>query len=108
MTMAKFFGAIGFAELIEQTPGVWVEDIVEHNYFGDVERNARMLQSTDQVNDNIDISSQISIVADPYANGHIHSMRYVVYMGAKWKIKNVDTTRPPRLILTIGGLYNGQ
>lgn len=106
--MAKFYGAIGFADLVEKNPGVWVEDIVEHNYFGEVERHTRMLQSTDQVNDNIDISSQISIVADPYANGHIHAMRYVEYMGAKWKIKSVDPTKPPRLILTVGGLYNGQ
>lgn len=105
--MAKFFGAIGFADQVETVPGVWTESIVEHDYYGDVERNTRMLQPTDQVNDNIDISSQISIVADPYANGHIHSMRYIVYMGAKWKIKTVDTSRPPRLILTIGGLYNG-
>ena len=105
--MAKFFGAIGFANQVETTPGVWTESIVEHEYYGDVERNTRMLQTTDQVNDNIDISSQISIVADPYANGHIHSMRYVEYMGAKWKIKTVDTSRPPRLILTVGGLYNG-
>lgn len=105
--MAKFFGVIGFAEQAETVPGVWAESIVEHNYYGDVERNTRMLQPTDQVNDDIDISSQISIVADPYANGHIHSMRYVVYMGAKWKIKTVDTSKPPRLILTVGGLYNG-
>lgn len=106
--MAKFYGAIGFADLVETSPGVWSEGITEHHYFGDVERHTRMLQSTDQVNDNIDISSQISIVADPYANGHIHAMRYVEYMGAKWKIKSVDTTKPPRLILTVGGLYNGQ
>ena len=106
--MAKFYGAIGFADLVEKSPGVWDESIVEHNYFGDVERHTRMLQPTDQVNDNIDISSQISIVADPYANGHIHAMRYVAYMGAKWKIKSVDTTKPPRLVLTIGGLYHSE
>lgn len=106
--MAKFCGAIGFADLVEKSPGVWVEAIVEHTYFGDVLRHTRMLQSTDQVNDNVDISSQISIVADPYANGHIHAMRYVEYMGEKWKIKSVDPTNPPRLILTVGGLYNGQ
>lgn len=106
--MAKYYGAIGFAESVETEPGIWEERITERHYYGDVMRNTRKLQSTDQVNDNINISNEISIVADPYANDHIYSMRYIEFQGARWKITNVDV-RPPRLTLTIGGLYtNGQ
>lgn len=104
--MPKFYGNIGYAISKETTPGVWVEDIVEHQYSGDVYRNTRKLQSGNQVNDSIDISNEISILSDPFANENFHSMRYVTYMGAKWKVSSVEV-RYPRLILTVGGLYNG-
>lgn len=103
--MAKFYGEIGYVETIETEPGVWVENIIKRNYYGDLIRNTRSLVSSGNVNDNINISNEISILADPYANEHFHSMRYVEFMGAKWKITNVEV-KYPRLILTIGGLYN--
>ena len=105
--MGKFYGSIGYAETIETSPGVWVEQITERKYYGDVNRDSRRLQSANQLNDNINVSSEISIVADPYAYNHFHSMRYVEFMGAKWKISTVEP-KPPRLILTLGGLYNGE
>lgn len=104
--MAKFYGPIGFAVSKETRPGVWQDEIVERKYRGDVNRISRRLQSTDQVNDDITISNEFSILADPFANGNCHSMRYVQYMGARWKVSNVEV-KYPRLILTIGGLYNG-
>ena len=104
--MAKFFGSIGFAESVETSPGVWDEAITERTYYGDLSRNVRRLQSGDKVNDDVNVSNEISIVADPFANQNFHSMRYVEFMGAKWKINNVEV-QYPRLILTIGGLYNG-
>lgn len=105
--MGKFYGSIGYAETIETSPGVWVEQITERKYYGDVNRDSRRLQSANQLNDNINVSSEISIVADPYAYNHFHTMRYVEFMGAKWKISTVEP-KPPRLILSLGGLYNGQ
>ena len=104
--MPKFYGNIGYAISKETAPGVCVEDIIEHKYSGDVYRNTRKLQSGNQVNDSIDISNEISILSDPFANENFHSMRYVTYMGAKWKVSSVEV-RYPRLILTVGGLYNG-
>ena len=104
--MPKFYGSIGYAISKETAPGVWVEDIVEHKYSGDVYRNTRKLQSGNQVNDSIDISNEISILSDPFANENFHSMRYGTYMGAEWKVSSVEV-RYPRLILTVGGLYNG-
>ena len=104
--MAKFFGKIGYAETVETTPGVWEEKITEREYFGDLIRNTRSLQSGEQLNDNINISKEISIVADPFAYENFHSMRYVEFMNAKWKISSIDV-QYPRLILSVGGLYNG-
>ena len=105
--MAKFFGKIGYAETVETAPGVWEEQITEREYFGDLIRNTRRLQSTDQLNDDIDISNEISIVADPFAMNNFHSMRYVEFMNAKWKISSVDV-QYPRLNLSVGGLWNEQ
>ena len=105
--MAKWFGTIGFADTVEIRPGVWEEQITEAKYYGDVIKNSRSLQTGDQVNDNINIANQFSIVADPFAKNHFHKMRYIEYLGAKWKISTVEDQRP-RLILTIGGLWNGE
>ena len=104
--MAKFYGPIGFAETEETKPGVWKEQIVERKYYGDLNRNNRRLQTADKLNDDVTISNEISIVADPYANNHFHSIRYVEFQGARWKVSNIDV-QFPRLILTLGGLYNG-
>ena len=104
--MAKFYGTIGYAKTVETMPGVWTEQITERNYYGDVIRNSRRLQSSDKVNDDININNQISIVADPYAINNFHTMRYAEFMGAKWKISDVEV-QYPRLLLTLGGLYNG-
>lgn len=104
--MAKFYGNIGFAESRETAPDVHKEIIVERPYFGDFLRNVRRLQGSASINENITISNEISIVADPYARENFHAMRYITYMGTKWKISGVEV-QYPRLILTIGGVYNG-
>lgn len=105
--MARFYGSVGFAESVETTPGVHEEQIVERKYYGDLLRNTRRLQTSDQLNDNITIANEISIVADPYANDHFYAMRYVEFNGVRWKVSNVEV-KPPRLILTVGGLSNVQ
>lgn len=105
--MAKFYGPIGYAETVETSPGVWVERILERNYYGELVRNTMKLQSANQLNDNLNIANELSIVSDPYANENFHAMRYVEFMGARWKITGVDV-KYPRLILTVGGVYNGE
>lgn len=105
--MAKFYGTIGFAEQVEEAPGVWVDKITIRPYYGDLVRNTRKLQSRDQLNDDIDIANDISIIADPYAVENFHKMRYVEFMGTKWKVTNVEV-QYPRLILTVGGVWNGE
>lgn len=104
--MAKWYGIIGYAETVETTPGVWKEQVTKRNYYGDLTRNTRRLQTADKLNDDINISNELSIVADPYAMNNFHSMRYVEFMGTAWKITNVEV-QYPRLILTLGGVWNG-
>ena len=105
--MAKYFGTIGYAETVETAPGVWQEQITERQYFGDVLRNSSRMREGENLNDNLTIDNRLSIVADPFAYAKFHTMRYVKWMGALWKITSVEVQRP-RLILTIGGVYNEQ
>lgn len=104
--MAKFYGVIGFVKTIETKPGVWSSDITEKYYIGDIVRNVSRQEETDHLNDNITISNRISIVADPFAYNNFFSMGYINWMGTSWKITSVEVQRP-RLILSIGGVYNG-
>lgn len=104
--MAKYFGRIGFAETVETAQSVYTEQIVEREYYGDLTRVSRQLQGSENLNDNLNIANQLSIVSDPYALNNFFSIRYVVYAGAKWKVNNVEVEYP-RLILSLGGVYNG-
>lgn len=103
----KFYGNIGYAATVETFPGVWEEKITERPYYGDIIRNSGRFQSAAKVNDDLNVSNQISIISDPYAAENFHTMRYIIFMGAKWKIESVEV-QYPRLILSIGGLYNEQ
>lgn len=104
--MAKFYGAIGYAETSETSPGVWTEVITERNYSGDVLKISRRWQAGENLNDDLTVNNEISIVADPFAYQNFHTMRYIKWMGASWKIVKIDVQRP-RLVLSIGGVYNG-
>ena len=106
--MAKFCGAVGYVELnVETRPGFYEDLIVERKYYGDVIRNSnRWTTSQDSTNDNLTINTQISIMADEFADFHCHSIKYVRFRGVCWKITNVEP-QPPRLILSLGGVYNG-
>lgn len=103
--MAKWFGKIGFAETVEIKPGVWEAQEIEREYFGDMTRITRRWEKSGQLNDNLNISNELSIVLDPYAYNHFHTMRYATFQGVKWEVKSVEV-QYPRLILSLGGVYN--
>ena len=106
--MARFYGMVGFAQASEIRPGVWEDTIVERPYYGDTIRNLRRHESgQDKVLDDINITNEFSIVADAYANENFHRMKYIEFMGTKWKIITIDASQRPRLILSVGGVYNG-
>ena len=103
--MTRWCGVIGYAETLEIEPGVWSEEFTERKYYGDLLRNSRRLQGSQQINDDRIISNQISILADPYAVQHFHAIRYAELFGTKWKVSSVEV-QYPRLILELGGIYN--
>ena len=103
--MPKWYGKIGYGVTEETSPGVWTEEIVARQYYGDIIRNLRRLETSDQVNDNVSVSNEISIVSDPSAFENFHSIRWVEFMGSKWKVTSVEV-QYPRLLLSLGGVYN--
>ena len=74
--MAKFYGKIGFTETKETEPGIWTDDIVEKSYYGEFTRNTKRYQKSESVNDDINISNVLSIIADPYANSNFQKIHY--------------------------------
>ena len=104
--MAKFFGVVGYGETVETSPGVWADNIIEREYYGDVKYTIRRLQEADKLNDDIVTSNAISIVADPYANENFTAIRYVEWAGTLWTVNTVEVNSP-RLLLRLGGVYNG-
>lgn len=107
--MAKWYGVVGYAETVEVKPGDWRDVVTERNYFGDVLKNYnRWSSSSDSTNDDLSINNQLSIIADPYAYQNFHSIKFVEFMGTRWKVTGVDASMYPRLILTMGGVYNAE
>lgn len=105
--MARFYGKVGFASPQDTAPGVWKEIITEKDYYGDVIRDSRRLEPSQQVtSDTIVLGNQFSVLGDEYAYGNISAMRYVSWLGENWVITDVEVRRP-RLILSIGGIWNG-
>lgn len=104
--MGRYYGKIGFKVSRESRLGVFVEDIIDRTYSGDYMRNTNaQVRSGNNINDDVVISNNISIVADPFIYENFHDIKYIEIMGQKWKVTSVEIQRP-RLILSTGGLYN--
>jgi hypothetical protein len=104
--MTRFSGKVGYGETVETAPGVHEDVITEFTYFGEVVRNSLKFREGESVNNDLSVSNSISIVADAYANAHFFAIRYVEWAGALWSVVDVQVQRP-RLLLSLGGVYNG-
>lgn len=103
----KFCGKVGYMTTIETSPGVWTQEIIEKIYRGDIIRNNSKWQKGEGINDDIQITTDISIIADAFAVQHFSEILYVEFMGAPWKVSTATPERP-RITLSLGGLYNGE
>lgn len=103
--MARWTGIIGFSNTKETAPGIYVEDTIEKRYCGEITRDYRKSQERDKINTDISISNQISIISDRYIFNNLPRMIYISFAGQKWRIESVDINDPPRITITLGGLY---
>lgn len=106
----KFSGKVGFWEKdIETKPGVFKPQIVEKFYTGDVMRDIRRFQSVEnQQNENLNVNNKLSILSDLYMQRNWSSIKYVLWNDVKWKVRSVDVGSYPRVIIELGGVYNGK
>lgn len=104
--MAKFSGRIGYSTYAETAPGVLKEVVIERKHSGDLLRSSRRLVEAEQLNKDLTINNTISVLADPYINGHMNNIRYVVWQGNYWTVIDVEAEYP-RIKLRLGGVYNG-
>ena len=105
--MAKFYGKVGYSVTTETAPGVFTDAVTEQTYYGDVLKDSSSWKKGDDRNDDLVINNRFSILADQYAYQHFSQIKYVEWMGALWKVTSAEVQRP-RIILTIGGVYNGE
>lgn len=103
--MAKYIGRIGFVTHVETSVGVYEPSLEFVKIRGDVLKDYASWQKSDSVNDDINISNKISIVATKEVINNISIIKCVEYAGSLWKINGIEIQRP-RIILTIGGIYN--
>lgn len=106
----KFSGLIGYCRSVEGTgdrEGIWEDVVVEKPYFGDVLQYNPRWDAGKDANDDQRLLNKISIVADAYIWEHVSELKYVVWMGTRWKVNAIEVLRP-RLILTLGGVWHGE
>lgn len=104
--MARFYGEVGYGHSVETEPGVWEDVITVKSYSGDIVRNTRRSPEGQQINNDLTVTNSIEIVADAYAVEHFFAIRYVKWQGVLWQVTEVEV-RTPRLVLRLGGVYNG-
>jgi hypothetical protein len=104
--MPKCSGVIGYALAEETQPGVWTESITEKKYLGDIVKDNRKMVNQQEINSSVNVSNNISVVSNKFMLDNMAFMKYITFMGSKWNINLVDI-KPPRLIISMGGLYNG-
>ena len=101
----RFHGKVGYFDTVETKPGLFEEQLIFRTYYGDVIQNRKRDSLGSKVIADIQVTNQISIVADAYARDHFFKLRCVEWQGALWSVSDVDV-QPPRLILSLGGLYD--
>jgi len=104
--MAKFHGTIGYIRTEETAPGVFTEVVTERAYTGDIIRNSRRFEGGQNMNETLTVNNRFSVIADEFAFGNYPTMRYISWNGVKWEIMSFEVDHP-RIIITVGGIYNG-
>ena len=104
--MPKYHGKIGFSITEEIRPGIYDQRITERQYKGDILQNQRRWEAGELMNDDVNVSNRISIVADEYAYANFGNIRYAQFMNSMWKVTSIEVNRP-RIVLSLGGVYNG-
>lgn len=99
---------LGFSSTseVETRPGVWSKQTREKRHRADVLSYNRNFDSGTNVNEDVTLRNRYSIVMKKNEADQYTEIKYIGVDGIKWKVTAIEFL-PPRLILTVGGLYNG-
>lgn len=104
--MARFYDKVGYALPGSLVNGVWIDTITERAYYGDILEMTSSQSEGEKVNPDVRLQNRISIVADGFALENFTYIKYVSWVGSLWTVQSVRVERP-RLILSLGGVYDG-
>ena len=104
--MSKYVGLIGFVHNEEIEPGIYEDIVIEKKYRGDITKNYQKFAVGNTISGEVQITNQFSILGNKFAFDHVSDIRYLEWRGNRWVVDSIDIEYP-RLILTVGGLYNG-
>lgn len=104
--MARYSGLIGFSSgQTETSPGIWEESYTERPMSGSITQQSFTAQNGEVINTGVVMSNTISVIGDRYSFENYSNIRYVEYLGQKWRVTSVQVVRP-RIILQMGTAYH--
>lgn len=104
--MTKFTGLVGYVTQEQKVPGVWSPVDNPKKMRGDVIRQSSSNQNDGKVNSDITLNHRVSLLGDAYAFGNYYTIKWIELDSRKWEVTSVELQRP-RIIVTVGGLWNG-
>lgn len=107
--MGRFCGMIGFLSTDENPdrPFIHSPAFVEKKYYGDFLSKGWKTDNGDGANDKLKLETRVSVIANSFMKQNLGYMKYVIIDGFKWSISSVELQHP-RVIFTVGGLYNDE
>lgn len=104
----RYSGRVGYVhDAVETIPGIWEPAIIVKRMRGNVESLTSRSDNNDKVNSDLSTTHRISVVGDKYSFANFMYIRFAEHMGQFWEVNSVQVMGRPRMILNIGGLYNG-
>lgn len=105
----KFSGRIGYSEDYEEPAGsgIWRNKIVEVPCRGTLTTTNKRWENGPSANDDLKLNETLSFVVRPQLRSKLSKIAYVKKGGEYWKVQSIDDSKPPRVSLTIGGVYHG-
>lgn len=105
--MARYSGLVGYVTQEETVPGVWSPVENPRTMKGEIIRQSSTNPDHGKINSDISLNHRVSLWGDAYAFDSYYAIKWIQIDGRKWEVTSVEIKRP-RIIVTVGGLWNAQ